>query len=66
MNMPLEGGSPSPNLMEVKGSEAQGRHREVTVHLMKTGIMPQLVIASHRQEGETGPLRHAGRLHVRR
>ena len=25
----LEGGSPSPNLVEVKGSEAQGRHREV-------------------------------------
>ena len=25
----LEGESPSPNLMEVKGSEAQGRHREV-------------------------------------
>jgi hypothetical protein len=25
----LEGASPSPNLMEVKGSEAQGRHREV-------------------------------------
>ena len=24
-----EGASPSPNLMEVKGSEAQGRHREV-------------------------------------
>src|SRR5262245_40571422 len=38
----------------------------VTVHLMKTGITPQLVIASHRQEGETGPLRHAGRLHGRR
>jgi hypothetical protein len=25
----LEGGSPSPNLVEVKGSEAQGRHCEV-------------------------------------
>ena len=25
----LEGVSPSPNLVEVKGSEAQGRHREV-------------------------------------
>jgi hypothetical protein len=25
----LEGESPSPNLVEVKGSEAQGRHREV-------------------------------------
>ena len=25
----LEGGSPFPNLVEVKGSEAQGRHREV-------------------------------------
>ena len=25
----LEGASPSPNLVEVKGSEAQGRHREV-------------------------------------
>ena len=25
----LEGGSPSPNLVEVKCSEAQGRHREV-------------------------------------
>jgi hypothetical protein len=25
----LEGGSPSPNPVEVKGSEAQGRHREV-------------------------------------
>ena len=40
--------------------------KNVTVHLMKTGITPQLVIASHRQEGETGPLRHAGRLHGRR
>ena len=25
----LEGASPSPNLVEVKGREAQGRHREV-------------------------------------
>jgi hypothetical protein len=29
MFMYLEGASPSANLMEVKGSEAQGRHREV-------------------------------------
>ena len=28
MFMYSEGASPSPNLMEVKGSEAQGRHRE--------------------------------------
>ena len=29
MSADLEGASPSPNLVEVKGSEAQGRHREV-------------------------------------
>jgi hypothetical protein len=29
MFMPLEGASPSANLMEVKAREAQGRHREV-------------------------------------
>jgi len=29
MFMPLEGASPSANLMEVKVREAQGRHREV-------------------------------------
>jgi hypothetical protein len=29
MFMPLEGESPSANLMEVKAREAQGRHREV-------------------------------------
>jgi len=38
----------------------------VSVQPVKTGITPQRAIPSHRQEGETGPLRHAGRLHERR
>src|SRR5438093_13050541 len=37
----------------------------VTVQPVKTGITPPLAIPSHRQEGETGRLRRAERLHER-
>src|SRR5262249_6506946 len=36
------------------------------VNRMKQVVTTKLVIASHREEGETGPLRHAGRLLGRR
>jgi hypothetical protein len=44
----LEGGSPSANLMEVKASEAQGRHREVR----SEGSVEQRCEATHRNEIE--------------
>jgi len=40
--------------------------RTVPVQPVKTEIMLPLVIPSHRQEGETGPLRRAEQLHERR
>ena len=39
---------------------------EVTVQPVKTDITPQLALPSHKQAGETGPRRRAGRLHERR
>jgi NFACT protein RNA binding domain len=41
-------------------------YSKVSVQLVKTRIMPPLAMPSRGQEGETGPLHPAGRLHERR
>jgi hypothetical protein len=50
-------------LLEVTSERAVA---EVPVQVVKTEITPPRAIPSHRQEGETGLLHPAGRLHARR
>ena len=48
------------------GDLAFAKSVQVSVQLVKTRIMPPLEMPSRGQEGETGPLHPAGRLHERR